>query len=362
MDPVALTLKKIYYDPAHPAAFSSVDKLYRAAKLINSKITLDKVKQWLTGQDAYTLHRSVNRKFKRVPTYAAHVDSVWQFDTADVRHLSKYNSKIKYLLMIVDVISRFAFVVPLENKSAARIAQALDVIKTRYNRSPNCVVSDPGLEFKGDFTAYLKKKGIKQILLRVEQKAPLSERFIRTIKEKMVKYMTYQNTKRYLEVLPDIVRAYNNTVHHTIKKKPIDVNTENENEVKETLYGHLRDSTPRRPKFNIGDLVRQVKKLKALEKGTNQTTTDEVFEVVRIDPFHPPEYLYQLKDMAGDYIRGLFHAKELVLVQPSENPLERYQREGTIRVKPTKRQTQKFRTYKGWPRKFDKKLSVKKYK
>lgn len=357
MDSVAITLNSIYYDPGHPASFGSVDKLYRAAKKENSLVTLDGVKEWLSGQDAYTLHRSVNRKFKRVPTYANHIDSVWQLDTADVRHLTRHNSGIKYLLMIIDVISRFAFVSPMSNKSAERVAQCVDEIKNRFNRKPEVVVSDPGLEFRGKFTEYLNKEGIKQILLRVEQKAALAERLIRTVKEKMVKYMTHNDTKRYLEILPDIIRSYNRRVHRSIGMAPIDVTPDNEATVKDKLYGHLEGyHFPTKSKFNIGDLVRQVKKLKALDKGTTQTTTDEVFEIADIDMFHPPEYLYRLKDLAGDYIRGSFHGTELVKVENVENPKKKYMKPGDVREKVTKRKVQRFSTFKGWPNKFDVRL------
>lgn len=362
MDSVELTLENIYYDPEHPAAYGSIQKLYDAAKQVNKRVTLKIVKDWLSAQDSYTLHRSVNRKFKRVPTYADRIDSVWQLDTADVRHLAQYNSKVKYLLMIIDVLSRFAFVAPMTNKSAARVTECFKKIKKQFNRSPKCVVSDPGLEFRGKFTDYLKSAGIKQILLRVEQKAPYAERFIRTIKEKMVKYMTHNDTKSYLEVLPDIVRGYNTAVHRITKMKPIDVSRNNDLALKQRLYGHLAGfSFPRESKFQIGDLVRQVKKLKALDKGTTQTTTDEVFEIGEIIADHPPQYLYRLKDLFGGYIRGSFHAKELVKVRTVADPKKRYMKPGKLRVKKTKRIVQKFQTYKGWPRKFDVKLSTTKH-
>lgn len=357
MEKIHQLLNDIYLNPTNPSSFGSVDKLLRAGRKKIKNLTRQQVEDYLSGQDTYTLHRSVKRNFKRIPTYADEVDSVWQMDTADVRHLARFNDGIKYLLIIIDVISRFAFVVPLKNKSAGKVAESFRVILSKYKRSPRVVVSDPGLEFRGTFTEYCKKSKILQILLRVEQKAPLAERFIRTLKEKMVKFMTFNQSKSYVHVIADLVRGYNNTVHRTIKMKPIDVNKDNQNEVKETLYGHV-DQRDVINKHAIGDLVRMVKKLKALEKGTTQTTTDEVFIIKSVDLSHSPRVLYHLTDIYGDDIKGRFYEEELIKVKKVDDPAS-YMRPGPQRVKKTIRRTQVFQTFKGWPKKFDVKVSNK---
>ena len=102
MDSVEAVLEKIYYDPENPSSFGSVQKLLREAKKQVRGISRRQVENWLSGQDTYTLHRSIKRKFQRIPSYADHVDSVWQLDTADVKHMKSTNDGIKFFLIIID--------------------------------------------------------------------------------------------------------------------------------------------------------------------------------------------------------------------------------------------------------------------
>src|ERR1700722_2670038 len=124
-------LADIYYNPENTASFGSVKKLLAAGRAKIPKLTKEQVEDWLSAQDTYTLHRAVKRKFQHVPTYADHVDSVWQLDTADVRHLQHTNNGIKYLLIVIDVLSRFAFVAPMRTKEAARVVKCFRDIRTR---------------------------------------------------------------------------------------------------------------------------------------------------------------------------------------------------------------------------------------
>jgi len=356
------TLKSIYYNIEHPSSYGSVAKLYSSAKKIIPTVTLSQVKDWLSAQDPYTLHRKVVRKFQHVPVRAEHVDHIWQMDTADVKHLESENDGIKFLFIIIDVISRFAFVIPMKNKNSGKLVKAFMYIQKKYNREPRVVVSDPGLEFRGKFTDYMKKRNIRQFLLRVEQKAAIAERFIRTLKEKMQKYMTHMKTKRYVNILREIVRSYNTAVHSRLKKRPIDINSTNEDEIKEILYSYANDSNPllKKSKYKLGDMVRIVKKMKTFDKTSlEKSTSDEVYIIKSINRRHPPRILYKLVDIEGEYIRGLFYPEELVLVAKVLDPRV-YMHTGKKRVKTTKRKTQTFKTYQGWRRKFDKLLHVSK--
>lgn len=342
-------LNSIYYNPEHPGSFGSFHKLYKAAKPHLHNLTIDNVKRWLAAQNTYTLHRKVVRKHVTVPFYAEHVDSTWVMDTADVRHLAPYNDGIKYLFIIIDVISRFVFVVPMENKSAPRLVKAFKHIKDAFKRAPNLVVSDPGLEFRGAFSKYLTSNNIEQYLLRAKQKATLAERFIRTIKEKMLKYMNYHDTKRYIDVLGQLVRSYNYAVHSRTRMRPVDVTSENEQEVKERLFGRYAKWEPPSPRFNIGDMVRVVRKLETLIKRTGtQTSTDLVFVVGYIDSSHPPRHLYRIKDMMGEYIKGSFYDEDLVHVQRVSDTRQYMQTD-----KKVKKHGRIFKSFKGWPRKFN---------
>ena len=93
-----------------------------------------------------------------------------------------------------------------------------------------------------------------------EGKSVVAERFIRTLKNKIFKHMTAISKNVYFDVLDDIVNKYNNTVHRTIKMKPIDVTSDSYAEYNE-------DSNEEDPKFAVGDQVRISKYKSIFAKG-----------------------------------------------------------------------------------------------
>ena len=83
----------------------------------------------------------------------------------------------------------------------------------------------------------------------IEGKSVVAERFIRTLKNKIFNHMTAVSKNVYFDVLDDIVNKYNNTVHRTIKMKPIDVTGNSYAEYNE-------DFNKQDPKFKVGDHIR----------------------------------------------------------------------------------------------------------
>lgn len=102
-------LKKIWYDPRHPGSFAGPSKLYQVVKQEGKfKVGMSKIKKFLQNQDAYSLQKKVHRKgFKRRRVVVQGIDYQWEADLADVQNLSEHNNDIKFLLVIVDVFSRF---------------------------------------------------------------------------------------------------------------------------------------------------------------------------------------------------------------------------------------------------------------
>ena len=90
-------LQKIYFDPSHPAGFSTTGQLWKAAE---KKIPKMLVQQWLESQDAYTLHRPLRKRFDRNIYIVNYIDDVWQSDLCDLQSLSKFNDNYKYLFIL----------------------------------------------------------------------------------------------------------------------------------------------------------------------------------------------------------------------------------------------------------------------
>ena len=110
-------LHGMYYDPDHAASFSSPEKLYKQTLGEGKNYTLQEIKNWLAKQDSYTLHRPVNRKFERNKVVTSGRDNLWDSDLIDFVRFSKFNNGISYILVIIDVFSRFLWLKPLKTRS-----------------------------------------------------------------------------------------------------------------------------------------------------------------------------------------------------------------------------------------------------
>ena len=173
-------------------------------------------------------------------------------------------------------------------------------------RKPEKLWTDKGKEFYN--------KDVKDLIelysTENEEKSSVVERWIRTIKEKMWKYFTDNNTYTYIDILPDLVEDYNNTKHSTIKMTPVEASKkENELTVWRNLYPDRLKIHDLRPKFSVGDEVRISKKKKTFEKGYTTRWTEEIFTITRIQNTNP--ITYRIADLKGEEIDGTFYEPEL---------------------------------------------------
>ena len=147
-----------------------------------------------------------------------------------------------------------------------------------------------------------------------EGKSVVAERFIKTLKNKIFKHMTAISKNVYFDVLDDIVNKYNNTVHRTIKMKPIDLTEDSYAEYNE-------DSNKKDPKFNIGDHVRISKYKNIFAKGYALNWSKEDFVVSKIKNTVP--WTYVVSDLNGEEITGTFYEKELQKTNQKEFRIEK---------------------------------------
>ena len=131
-------------------------------------------------------------------------------------------------------------------------------------------------------------------------KSVVAERFIRTLKNKIFKHMTAVSKNVCFDVLDDIDNKYNNTIHRTIKMKPIDVTFDSYAEYNE-------DSNKNDPKFKAGDRVRISKYKNIFAKGYTQNWSEEVFVIYKIKNTVP--WIYVISDLKGEKIDGTFYKK-----------------------------------------------------
>ena len=135
-----------------------------------------------------------------------------------------------------------------------------------------------------------------------EGKSVVAERFIRTLKSKICKYMTSISTNVYIDKLDDIVNEYNNAYHTAIKMKPADV--------KDNTYVNTdKEINNKDPKFKVGDHVRISKYKNIFAKGYTPNWSEEVFIIKNVKNTVP--WTYVINDLNGEEITGTFYEKEL---------------------------------------------------
>ena len=175
-------------------------------------------------QDAYNLHKLVRKRFPRRFYNVRNRDDVWEIDLADLKTIKTYNDGFSYLLVVIDVLSKYAWVEAIVDKSGDTVADAFErVLKRSGRRVPVMVQSDAGKEFVSrKLQAVLKKNGIDFKPVRSpDVKAAVAKRYMHTIKERLWRYFTHKNTRRYVDILQKMVESYNKSVTTQRKWLPL---------------------------------------------------------------------------------------------------------------------------------------------
>ena len=260
---------------------------------------------------ANELHKPIKRNFTRRRVITHHSDEIWCSDLVEMQQFSKWNKGYRYLLMILDVFSKYGWIVPLKNKKGETVADALKTI-LKKGRKPKYLWTDNGKEYYNKHVKELLDKN-KITLYSTEnyEKSSVCERWNRTIKTKMWKQFTIQGNTMYLEILPKILKQYNNTRHSSTKMSPIEASKEkNVGTVYFNLYGKMKPSLDK-PKFNVGDKVRISKyKRNIFDKGYTPNWTEELFIIDKIQYTNP--ITYKIKDLNNEKIKGSFYKEELL--------------------------------------------------
>ena len=138
--------------------------------------------------------------------------------------ISKFNNGFRFLLYVIDIFSKYAWVFPLKDKKDGSIVNAFQKILNGSNRKQNEIWVDKGSDFyNSTFKKWLKDNNIEIYSMHNERKSVVPERFIRTLKTKVYKYMTSVSKNVYINKLDDILNEYNNTYYRTIKMKSVNV-------------------------------------------------------------------------------------------------------------------------------------------
>ena len=193
---------------------------------------------------------SINLKEKKIVN---HINEICSTDLVDMTQYSKINRGYKYIFTNIDVFSKIAYAFPLKTKKIHDIKACFQ--KIFKNNKPKYVWSDKESSFLSkEMQQFFKDNKVKIYHTNSHLKAVVIERFNRSLRELMMKEFVKNNNTVWYNILPKLIKIYNNRYHSTIKMKPIQVNKNNEKYIKENIYTY--NKTSKNSKFKIGDSVR----------------------------------------------------------------------------------------------------------
>ena len=260
---------------------------------------------------ANELHKPARKNYPRRKFITKGIDDLWQadlveMDTGSIKGISKINNGYKYMLTVIDVFSKYAWAIPIKNKTSSSTVEAFE--RLLVSRKPDNLQTHNGKElYNKDFKKLMSDNCINHYSTFSDKKAAVVERFNRTLKEKMWKLFTIQGNYNWIKILDDLLVEYNNTKHRTIGIKPNEVNKYNESTIK--IYVSTPPSTAKTKHLKSGDPVRISKAKSIFEKGYTPNWSTEVFTISEVLNTEP--VTYHLKDYKEEYIKGIFYEQEL---------------------------------------------------
>ncbi len=319
-------IKRLFVTPGHPTAFSAPN---RVADFFN--ISQDKAKKILEEIESYTLHREFKQPKLYNPYYVRKRREQIQGDLIDVSALQRHNNGTRFLLLLIDIFTKKVWVYPLKSKSATNTSAALRHWLENLDVTPKILKTDKGTEFTNrQVRALLRSHNVEWQQAFGTMKACIAERANKTLQILLYKYLTENQTLKYIDVLPRIVETYNTRGHRTLKgmspqkaDRPI-----RENRVRaihNQRYTKIAERA-RSVKFAVDDLVRiktDPKKITSEARAYAKQFHGEHFKIVRINRTFPNP-LYYLRSMDTDeLIEGGFYASELQRVRGNVYQIER---------------------------------------
>ena len=296
-----------------------------AYSAIKTKKTLGLGNNFTMEDLSNELNKPTIQKFERKKVIVNHINEIHCTDLVDMSQYSKMNRGYKYIFTNIDVFSKIAYAYPIKSKKIGDIKHCFQ--KIFKNNKPKYIWSDKEPAFLSkEMQQFFKDNNVKIYHTNSHLKAVVIERFNRSLRELMMKEFVKNNNTVWYNILPKLIKIYNNKFHSTIKMKPIQVNKNNEKYIKENIYTY--DKTSKNPKFKINELVRiSLKRRDVFDKpSSNIKWSEELFKIHSINRLNV--ITYKIKDLNDEIIDGIFYVKEL---QKTKNTSEVYIIEKIIR-------------------------------
>ena len=335
-------LKEVYYNVE--TGLGGRDKLFKAAKKLNSSITLKDVDDFLRNQVNYQITKQPAKQ-----NYFAIIgepDS-YQMDLMFYDNLKKYNHGYGVVLICIEITSRKLFAFPMKNKETSEVVKATRLFLKQIDDDVSSITTDNGSEFISKKFNELfqeiadeKEKEIKHQYAEPDDHNKLGKinRAIRTLRTIINNYMITHNTKNWVDVLPKLVKNYNKSVNRMTGYAPDSVGEKEAIEIRNKEVARSQKAIKDWEKFSIGDRVRLLKDKGLFDKGTKQWTN----EIYTIDDYEG--FSFRVKSEAGNIIKKLYKPYELQLIDKTEQigkPLNVDKMKKKIKIKIVEKKTKK---------------------
>jgi len=335
-------LKENYKNAGHPIAFSGINQIYNYYR---GALTISQIREILSGIESYTLHREYHKGVRNT-THAYFKRYQFQMDLVEIQDLSEHNDGVRYLLNVIDIFTRYAFVRPLLNKKAPTVLKAFKSILEEAGQKPLMVVMDKGTEFSNElFTNFCRQNKIKLVNPQASTHAAFVERFNRTLQTIIYKFMTENETNRFIDQLQDLVLSYNKRKHRMIGMSPNDAEIFDANHLKINLISKKREEKIKRtlPKLKLNTYVRIAKQKGKFSRSYNEQSNQEIFKIYKISTSKKIPLYYLETYNGNEKISGGFYSFELTPVKTAVFRVEK-----VLKKRKYKGKNQLFVKWKGF--------------
>jgi hypothetical protein len=249
------------------------------------------------------------------------MDDVWAADTTYMfsrqPEIVALNDGYKFIFVIIDCFTRYTWAVPMKSITANSAWDALTKVINESKRRPDNLWVDQGSEFIGN-RKKLDNMGIVMYHTYNQGKSVMAERMHRTIREKLGRRMTEVNTQRWVDLLPEIMKEYNERdIHSAIRMTPKEASNLDDGRA-QLLWFHQYNAERVGPKYQMGDWVRIWREPTQYQKRAgSRRWQDEKFLVVEVRSRTRP-VTYRIQDEGGEVIIGSYYENELLRTAPPQ--------------------------------------------
>lgn len=313
-------LAEIYFDVNSSAGFSGPETVYKKAKKTMPSLKKSSVEYFFTTKEIPSRFRKTRNKFRRTVFIVRKPRHQFGMDLADLRSLAKFNKNFGWICVIQDLFTRqLISLTPQKTKTSVETAKSIESAFVNNPPPPKIIYSDKGTEFEGKARSIYDKFNVKHdVTMDFTQKVATTERAILYIKRRIYKIMSNEKNYKWVELLPSIQKAYNDTYNRSLKMTPNEAALpKNQSRVfynTVTLKENLnRDKKlGKKEKFSVGDFVR-IRLDNSMFSKTYTGAYSQVLYVITERKINSGLPVYYLKEfLSGEEILGLFYPEEMV--------------------------------------------------